>query len=58
MNEYTKAKLKTLAGVLLFGLCVALIIVGQRTVGWASLGLMLLGLGGILILLYIYNKNA
>lgn len=58
MNDYAVAKLKTLAGALLFGLCAALVVAGQKTVGWGSLALMLLGLCGILGLLFVYNKNA
>lgn len=58
MNDYAKAKLKTLAGVLLFVLYAALVVAGQKTVGWGPLALMLLGLGGILGLLLVYNKRA
>lgn len=57
MNEYTREKLKIVAGALFFGLCLALVIIGQRTVGWGSLALMLLGLCGILALLYAYNRR-
>lgn len=35
----------------------ALIMTGQRNVGPGGLLVMLAGLGGILILLYLYNKK-
>ncbi|MDE5908866.1 MAG: hypothetical protein K2H52_09050 [Lachnospiraceae bacterium] len=35
----------------------ALIVTGQRNIGPAGLLLMLAGLAGILILLYLYNKK-
>lgn len=57
MNMYLKRKLKTAAGAVLFALCVALIVIGQRAVGWGWLGLMLVGLCGILALLYAYNRS-
>lgn len=38
-------------------LCLALVIVGQRNVSVSGLGLQLLGLAGILLLLYLYNRK-
>lgn len=35
----------------------AMIIFGQRTVGWAYLGIELVGLSGLLTLLFLYNKK-
>lgn len=35
----------------------ALIIFGQRNIGPAGLLTMLVGLAGILVLLYLYNRN-
>lgn len=46
-----------LLGVLLLAVCLGCVIFGQRTVGWLYLGLMLLGLCGILALLFIYNRS-
>lgn len=46
-----------IVGAAVLALCVVLIVVGQRTVSFAHLGLMLLGLAGILVLLYLYNRS-
>ena len=35
----------------------ALIVTGQRNIGPAGLLIMIIGLAGILILLYLYNKK-
>lgn len=40
-----------------FILCLALVIYGQKTVGKMNLGIMLLGLAGLLGLLYDYNRK-
>jgi len=52
-----KAKMPILIKVVLFIFCLALIIVGQKTVGKLELGLMLIGLAGLLGLLYDYNRK-
>lgn len=57
MNEYAKKRLLVLGGVLVLAVCLALIIVGQRSVGWGRLGLMVLGLCGMIALLYLYNRS-
>ncbi len=43
--------------LIIFIVCIGLIIYGQRTVGYRELGLMLIGLMGMLGLLYAYNKK-
>ncbi|WP_154515514.1 DUF6903 family protein [Velocimicrobium porci] len=40
-----------------FGFCIALIVTGQKTVGFPYLVRMLIGLFGLLLLLYFYNKK-
>lgn len=57
MNSYIKDKIKILIGLILLALFISLVVVGQRTVSYPSLGLMLLGLAGILLLLYLYNRS-
>lgn len=57
MNSYTKRRLITVGGAVCFLLGMGLIIVGQRAVSWGRLGVMLLGLCGILVLLYLYNRS-
>ncbi len=55
--EYTKKVL----GIILKGICVAvcvcLVIIGQKNISYQGLFTMLAGLGGILFLLYLYNKK-
>lgn len=55
MNEYTIKKIKTVLAAVWFLFCLWLVIDGQKTVGLSSLGQMVAGLAGILILLYLYN---
>lgn len=43
--------------LLVFIFSMVLIIVGQRRIGPAGLLVMLIGLVGILVLLYLYNKK-
>lgn len=54
MNNKT---LSLIVKLLLFVVCVGLIVWGQRTVGYLYLGAQLVGLGGLLGLLYVYNKS-
>lgn len=46
-----------LVKIVVFIVCLALIIIGQRTTGRLELGIMLLGLAGLLGLLYDYNRK-
>lgn len=43
--------------LIIFIVCMGLIIVGQRTVGVSHLVIMLVGLIGLLLLLFAYNKT-
>ncbi|MEH7085054.1 hypothetical protein V7139_20265 [Neobacillus drentensis] len=43
--------------LVVFIICLALIIIGQKMVGKLELGMMLLGLAGLLGLLYDYNRK-
>lgn len=43
--------------LLIFIVSMTLIVIGQRRIGPAGLLLMLVGLAGILLLLYLYNKK-
>ena len=63
MNEYTLKKVKVALGILAALVCIALVIIGHSmgfmsdmTQGIIGLGVKLLGLAGILVLLYLYNK--
>lgn len=57
MNEQTK---KLIVGILIavvFCVCIALVVVGQRHIGLAGLGMEMLGLAGLLLLLWLYNRQ-
>lgn len=57
MSESAK---KVVAGILLgifFCVCVALVVIGQRNIGPAGLGIMLIGLAGLIFLLWLYNRQ-
>lgn len=43
--------------IMVFAASMVLVVTGQRRIGPAGLLLMLAGLAGILILLYLYNKK-
>lgn len=57
MNEQIQ---KILIGILVavaFIVCIALVVIGQRNVGLNGLGMELLGLAGLLFLLWLYNRK-
>lgn len=41
----------------IFVVCVALVVIGQKEIGYAGLGKQLLGLAGLLGLLWAYNRQ-
>ena len=57
MNDYLKKSIEIIIGLLLVIAFLAMIIIGQKKVTGLSLGLMLLGLAGLVILLYLYNRK-
>lgn len=57
MNEYTKKILTGILVVVVFVVCIALVVVGQKNIGPTGLLTMLVGLAGLLVLLGIYNKQ-
>ncbi len=63
MNEYAKKKLRVVVGLVAVLVCIGLVIFGHNygfsgdlSKGIGGLGIELLGLAGILVLLYLYNK--
>ncbi len=46
-----------LLSIAVFIVGVALVMIGQRMIGPAGLSIMLVGLAGILLLLYLYNRK-
>lgn len=64
MNEYTKKTVKTILAVIAALVCLALVIIGHSmgfmadfTQGVIGLCVELVGLAGILVLLYLYNRS-
>lgn len=57
MSEYTMKKVEGIIAVVGFVVCIWLIIDGQKDISWFSLGQMIFGLAGLLVLLYFYNKG-
>lgn len=57
MDPYFKAKLMLLLKLVFFIGFTALVIIGQGIDGFTGIGIMLLGLIGLLGLLYIYNRS-
>ncbi|QQZ10060.1 DUF6903 family protein [Heyndrickxia vini] len=53
MNHRILVILKVVA----FIICIALLFIGKNTVGKLHLGIMLIGLAGLLGLLYDYNRK-
>lgn len=57
MNEKTRKLVTALLVIVVFVVCLALIITGQRNVGLAGLIRMLAGLAGLIFLLWLYNRR-
>ena len=52
-----KDKLQNLSLILIFIISIILVFVGQKNIGYAGLGAQLLGLAGLISILYTYNKR-
>lgn len=57
MDERTKKIVTGIIAALIFIVCVALIVVGQKHVGLHGLFIMLVGLAGLVGLLAFYNSK-
>lgn len=57
MNESVKRILIGIIVAIVFVVCVALIVIGQRNVGPQGLLMMLVGLAGLIFLLWMYNRQ-
>ncbi len=55
-NESLKNIIVIIIKLVIFIGSVALVVIGQRNIGFQGLGTMMIGLVGILSLLYLYNK--
>ncbi|WP_442913532.1 DUF6903 family protein [Lachnoclostridium sp.] len=56
--EYIIKKIKIIIAVSFLIIFLSLIVLGHNNIGYTGLGQMMIGLIGILILLFIYNKGA
>ena len=57
MNEYIKKLLVGILVAIVFVVCVAMVIIGHRHVGLGGLGVQMLGLAGLIFLLWLYNRQ-
>ncbi|MCI1858837.1 MAG: hypothetical protein LKI94_04495 [Sporolactobacillus sp.] len=57
MSDTVKSYLYKFVNLLVAIFCVALVVVGQKTIGYAHLLLELIGLAGLLIQLSLYNRR-
>lgn len=57
MNETVKKIITNVILLIVFGFSVALTVTGQRNIGPGGLGLQLLGLAGMIFLLWNYNRK-
>lgn len=57
MNETTKKVITGIIVFVIFVVCVSLIVIGQKNVGLPWLCMMLLGLAGLVFLLWLYNRK-
>lgn len=48
---------KNIILLVVFVVCLALIVIGQKNIGATGLMMELIGLAGLLVLLYIYNRK-
>ena len=55
--EYTKKVLEIILKCICVVVCIILVIIGQKNISYQGLFTMLAGLGGILLLLYLYNRK-
>lgn len=57
MSEQGKKILLGILVAIVFGGCIALVVIGQRNIGLDGLGLEMLGLAGLIVLLWLYNRK-
>lgn len=49
--------IKKILYFIVFAVCIGLVVIGQRNIGVSGLLVMLAGLVGLLVLLFLYNKR-
>ncbi len=57
MNENTKKILVGIIVAIVFVVCLALVIIGQKNIGPQGLAMEMVGLAGLIFLLWLYNRQ-
>lgn len=57
MNEFTKRIVSGIIIFVVFVICVALVVIGQRHIGPSGLFTQMAGLAGLIFLLWLYNRQ-
>ena len=57
MNEFTKKIVTAIVVLFVFVVCVALVVIGQRNIGASGLMIQLVGVAGLVVLLWLYNRQ-
>ena len=57
MNEFTKKMVTAIVVLIVFVVCVALVVIGQRNIGASGLMIQLVGVAGLVVLLWLYNRQ-
>lgn len=57
MNEKVKKLITGIIVLIVFVVCICLVIIGQRNIGPTGLLTMLAGLAGLVVLLWLYNRQ-
>ncbi|WP_373215428.1 hypothetical protein [Ruminococcus sp. 5_1_39BFAA] len=57
MDERLKHTLAMVLAAVIFIVCIALVVIGQRDIGLRGTLVMILGLAGLIGLLYSYNRK-
>ncbi len=57
MNEFTKKIVTAIVVLIVFVVCVALVVIGQRNIGASGLMTQLVGVAGLVVLLWLYNRQ-
>lgn len=57
MNEFTKKIIVGIVIFVVFVVCVALVVTGQRNIGSSGLFTQMAGLAGLIVLLWLYNRQ-
>ena len=57
MSEKVAVALRSALTTAVFVICIIATIIGHGIPGWTGLGVMMIGLAGILIILYLYNRR-